>query len=167
MSSVKQKEKRVKGKPLCNQLLIDFPFTKKVVREYGRRLRPAIMWFCDRSLESSGLIPEGFLELDDLVKAGNRVDLIEILVKLTFAFPASFRLSSQEIAGNEAAVRTWHDSLETWQMADCIWSVAKTLQDQMWQYIPRSGKYSHIFFQNTAPTAARGNVRIWIKSIDD
>ncbi len=89
-------------------------------------------WMINRSLESSGFIPEAMLEIDDLVKAGNRPELQRIFE----------RVIPVEFANMDVAI--FKDEFDNKQLASWSWYCLKRI-DNPWEHLVRTGKYTHIF----------------------
>jgi len=95
------------------------------------------MWYVNRKFASTGLIPEPVLRLDDLVLAGERQKLAEILTSILKDGVGEYAGHGRPEPREEilAEVQKWTEA----EIADLIWGLLKHEPDEViWRYIPRT-----------------------------
>jgi len=91
-----------------------------------------LAWMVNRDFQEAGLIKEAILELDDLVIASNRDELVRIFGEVMPSQFPNLDLDSlkNDFTGKELASWAWY----------CLKRV-----DDPWVHIVRSGTYTYIF----------------------
>lgn len=94
------------------------------------------MWYVNRSFEQAGLIPEAVLLLDNLVLAGDKTRLVEVLTSVLKDGVGEFtgRGRPEPIEKISADLSRWEPA----EIADLLWSLLKKEPEEViWRYIPR------------------------------